>query len=595
MFRQAGKLQLRYTSPSSDVPSHALSDNSTNNGITSVKDDAIRAECETMDVEEPVAVVVSESSSDPATNPPAKESNFPEPPMQSVVDNLLQRNFDAVSRHAVLTLHKYLSNLLRHLLEDVTYSDSNAPLRSINLQNKVFCEKVAPAIGAMDVLLGVGYVQVSAQRLVYLPTVTEVSVFHRELLQTTLNLLTEAMDTLEIPVEQRSRPSPQATAVGVITKVPVVAFDPFRSLIVRTSALEQTGQVEVRVPRQSVAAAVDGDGQPQQQQNLSVTESKLQQLRRKREELLGEAGSVPHQTLVVFPGDASSSYASTSSNSKSFSMDNNDVDSNDNGKSSLPRSVLQRTLKALSGDGSSDAPLVTKAVRELQALQSERVYTETVLRVRLPDAVQLIAHFHPRDTIGDVYLWLARHCLAIEPVSSTLAHDNLKLIEWLFTNVCELYTTPPRTTLSPIQKTTSKRETSSGDEDSASSPSQTLQEAGLVPAAVLHLQWREGAMSSAFNISADSSNSRAKGWYLQENLLTQSSTKASFSSSSTAATASAEATPLRVPQGVKLTGNDPSSFPDSSLPSKGLDAESDDKSSTQKKPAPASKPKWFKM
>lgn len=119
-----------------------------------------------------------------------------------------------------------------------------------------------------------------------------------------------------------------------------------------------------------------------------MTDKQLSELNRRREALEGDPSSVTRETRVILPpiaGAGAGAGASSNGTAGCIAMQVEGGDGDDDGGSSsssgnqLPRSVLQ---KLLGSDGSSDTPLTTKAVRDLQKAQKERVYDRTVIRVR---------------------------------------------------------------------------------------------------------------------------------------------------------------------------------------------------------------------
>ena len=106
------------------------------------------------------------------------------------------------------------------------------------------------------------------------------------------------------------------------------------------------------------------------------------------------------------------------------------------------------------GGGNGNAPAMqTAAMRELSKLKAIKEYSHARVRVRLPGGLLVEASYHPQEPVAHV-LDVVSSCL-IEPLASA---PN-----------AYLFTTPPRTELSP---------------------SSSLVEAGLVPAATAVLAWK---------------------------------------------------------------------------------------------------------
>jgi hypothetical protein len=393
---------------------------------------------------------------------------------------------------------------------------------------------------------------------------------NRRRAQEALVALTAAMDELQMAEDERPR---LAAPISSHSEIP---FDPFRSFIVRPAM--GAAVVGPDAPNAPVEVVHSGARKAR-----SATDEQLQALRRRRRELEGARGSIGRQTKVLYPGDSPETAVALS------------VQGDPEPSGPLPRSVLQKTLKALTGDGSSDAPLTTRAVRELQRLQQEKVYREAVLRVRLPDRLQFVGHFHPRDTVADVYLWLHRVCLAqggdggdgddeewqaeeigSAPPSTEAELRRVGVAQAAFCDVFELYTAPPRTVYAP-QRPSGQPQGDVCDEDGESDHnvlSCTLAEVGLVPAAVLNLQWRSGAPP----VSAASAAAGPSFAYVHPRLR----------ESATSKTACADAA-LR-PQGVPLVpvADVPARTAAETAGAGALD------SASEAKKGPA-KPKWFKL
>ena len=99
----------------------------------------------------------------------------------------------------------------------------------------------------------------------------------------------------------------------------------------------------------------------------------------------------------------------------------------------------------------------TKAKRELEALEKQRTFKRTTIRVYLPDRTVIQAYFAPRETIGDV----------MEVVRSALAPQCRSLPFYLFN-------APPKEVLTP---------------------STQLRAIRMVPVAMVYLGWeKEGPM-----------------------------------------------------------------------------------------------------
>jgi PUB domain len=140
------------------------------------------------------------------------------------VDVLLSENFDRVSSPCVLTIVKYIQNII---------SDPSDPkYRTINTGNKTFQDKVLLANSALNLMYSIGFKEVpGSPSLRTAATVDELSA--------SLTLLEGAMDRLMIPVSDRPKPR-QAAIQASQSQVPLPEWDPYQSSIVRTAPQVQS-------------------------------------------------------------------------------------------------------------------------------------------------------------------------------------------------------------------------------------------------------------------------------------------------------------------------------------------------------------------
>jgi PUB domain len=163
-------------------------------------------------------------SSASSSNVPDKQSekkSRSEAPLNKsdCVDVLLSENFDRVSSPCVLTIVKYIQNII---------SDPTDPkYRTINTGNKTFQDKVLQANSALNLMYSIGFKEVpGSPSLRTAATVDELSA--------SLTLLEGAMDRLMIPASDRPKPR-QPTIQASQSQVPLPEWDPYQSSIVRTA------------------------------------------------------------------------------------------------------------------------------------------------------------------------------------------------------------------------------------------------------------------------------------------------------------------------------------------------------------------------
>jgi PUB domain len=168
-------------------------------------------------------------SSASSSNVPDKQSekkSRSEAPLNKsdCVDVLLSENFDRVSSPCVLTIVKYIQNII---------SDPTDPkYRTINTGNKTFQDKVLQANSALNLMYSIGFKEVpGSPSLRTAATVDELSA--------SLTLLEGAMDRLMIPASDRPKPR-QPTIQASQSQVPLPEWDPYQSSIVRTAPQVQS-------------------------------------------------------------------------------------------------------------------------------------------------------------------------------------------------------------------------------------------------------------------------------------------------------------------------------------------------------------------
>lgn len=177
-----------------------------------------------------------------------------------------------------------------------------------------------------------------------------------------------------------------------------------------------------------------------------------------------------------------------------------------------------------------------------------------------------MGYFHPRNTVADVYVWIASAMHAFATQSFTDIENSAQQAFEHF----ELYTSPPRTVLPPFQSMPKKTKRSPSLEDSS-----FLIDLNLVPAAVIHLSWK----SAMVHRNAET------GGYLRDDLVAVAFQQGAYAGSS-------KSIPQGVPLVEKATDKKASESEEqimSSLDGK-IESKADEKASSK-----VSKPKWFKL
>jgi hypothetical protein len=152
---------------------------------------------------------------------------------------LLTSNFDAVSCGAVLTLAKYLLNVLLFPGEE--------KFRRINTENKTFVARVAAAKGSAEFLLSVGFLPAAETGALLLPAEVDARGAARQARRVDEGwaALRAAMDELDLPLCDRPPEASMDAAelrrqstereAAQLREQQAVAFDPYRSHIVRAA------------------------------------------------------------------------------------------------------------------------------------------------------------------------------------------------------------------------------------------------------------------------------------------------------------------------------------------------------------------------
>ncbi|CAM9226366.1 unnamed protein product, partial [Discosporangium mesarthrocarpum] len=367
-----------------------------------------------------------------------------EPACRAALELLCASQFDSDSRTCVMTLIKYVDNVLHRPGESKT--------RQIRCSNTAFKQKkVGRMKGGTDFLRGIGFVleggglsheiaaDPDAHRQVKLNGVFVLYPAQEDtsLLRKARGLLEEQAFILGVPRSGLPRPpKPPVSRAEAGGAAAGQAFDPYKSLVVSTAPTP-------RAPNEK-----------------SVTEQRLDELRAKRDSI--EAGEVPDREIKVTLPSQAALVAATQAASTVFGRGRG------GGEGSLALEVEEAASSA--GDGSliakkvarqiaerkkqEDAPFQTRAMRELEQLQRSRAYKSTIIKVQFPDRVVVEATFSSREGVSDL--------LAV--VDSCLQEGLQGQRKYV------LYVSPPRTVLKA---------------------SSTLSEAGLVPAALVYVSWEE--------------------------------------------------------------------------------------------------------
>ena len=170
------------------------------------------------------------------------------------LDSLIKSNFDAASRPVVVTATKYLDNLIK--------KPNDLKFRAINTANKIFQDNIAATEGGVTVIKAMGFIASPPQYLTEVVAlrasagqklffafenivnsdgsgIADDNTVHMDTLLRMRKHLSEVMEELNVPVQDRPATPTPFTSSSIVTTVtpvqPTISFDPFKPFIVRTS------------------------------------------------------------------------------------------------------------------------------------------------------------------------------------------------------------------------------------------------------------------------------------------------------------------------------------------------------------------------
>ncbi|CAM9534005.1 unnamed protein product [Scytosiphon promiscuus] len=365
---------------------------------------------------------------------------------RAALEAMAAGHFDADSEACVVTLAKVVDNVL--------HRPDDARTRQIRLGNAAFMQKVGRITGGISFLEGVGFVSRdgapqqqllsgggggggggTGDRCLVLSPEREDS----SLLKQARVLLSKQAGALGVPPERMPQP-PRPRPVAPPPAAGQAAFDPYKPFMTSTAPT------------------------PKGPQEQSLTEKRLQELLAKRADVV--SGGVPDRDIrVVLPSQAAAAAAAAAAASSSDGAlsqggasgvgggggsGQGGVDGERGDKSLLAKKVARQMAERKKQD---DVPFQTKAMREIERLQKATVYRTTLIKVQFPDRVVLQATFASTEGVKDL----------LEVVRSSLGDHSKE-------RALELYVSPPRTVLKAAS---------------------SLSDAGLVPAALVYVSWRE--------------------------------------------------------------------------------------------------------
>eukprot|EP00548_Thalassiothrix_antarctica_P013869 CAMPEP_0194171884 /NCGR_PEP_ID=MMETSP0154-20130528/6435_1 /TAXON_ID=1049557 /ORGANISM="Thalassiothrix antarctica, Strain L6-D1" /LENGTH=621 /DNA_ID=CAMNT_0038884377 /DNA_START=57 /DNA_END=1922 /DNA_ORIENTATION=- len=352
--------------------------------------------------------------------------------VEKTLCTLLECNFDVDTKICIITLLKIIGNILQQ--------PENPKVRSIRLSNAAFSKKVVERKGGIEFLLACGFqLKEEAPKLLS----------GSETCEKQLVLTKENEDTSHIIEARRLLVLKATTDLGMNAEdLPKFKPPPFRTYprgqvargsFAGTTSGEFNPYKGVRFDAKSAAI---GKQLGPDKNYRSTTEKKVEELQLQQDKLENsmhneitdrEINAFLPTTVSVIP--------------------DSDVAGSNNGPSDgvlLARQIQRREQEKKQRE---DGGFTTKAMRDLQKLKRQKVYSHAQLRIQFSDGSAITARFLPREKIDAVR----------KAVKGALLNKDLDF---------DLYVAPPRRKLNFTS---------------------TLEQEGLVPAAKVFLSWKSNA------------------------------------------------------------------------------------------------------
>ena len=217
---------------------------------------------------------------------------------------------------------------------------------------------------------------------------------------------------------------------------PTPAFDPYRAYSLRSGAdaearklvdlVERHGQGHGQSSSSSTCSSSNPAPNPDSSDGLRPAhntmacagaghghsiEKKVADLEARRRELLAPQPVSPC-TQLLLPTATTTTTTTTTAASIAADIEEDEEESEyaHTDKKLVMTHLIKKMKRSGGGAGGaedgSDNPLRPRIFQEHDALQQARVYTRTLVRVRLPDSATLSAYFHPTDSLARVLQWL---------------------------------------------------------------------------------------------------------------------------------------------------------------------------------------------
>lgn len=399
--------------------------------------------------------------------------------------------FDADAKVALSTLLVILDNVVRE--------PGNQRLRSLRLANPRFHEAVGRHPAAVDVLRAAGFAedQALSQRAEAAGVVVASSGGYSGGGDAVLELSSSVEDDQVTSIVREAvagelqtlgeRPPPPpaidysaggatsraaalAAAAAAAEAAAAATFDPFRATFVKPGSDGGGGSAGPAAGFSSEDSSTERELRAMRDHTVALQRANRPPADRQTRIWL----HVPAPATAAVAGTVAGTAAGSSHAGAGASMASDAVSSSAVVDDDMPDAEAQALLLAYARkkltEASTDAPLRTAALRELEAARSARVFTSAAIRVQLPDRTTLSGVFSPLDSLADVHAWV-RGLLA--PAAAARPHF--------------LFSAPP-----PLAY--------------ADDPSTTLAAARLVPSKLLYFAFGEGLGRRAAGAAATDSD-----------------------------------------------------------------------------------------
>mmetsp|Transcript_14638 Transcript_14638/g.21591 ORF Transcript_14638/g.21591 Transcript_14638/m.21591 type:complete len:588 (+) Transcript_14638:71-1834(+) len=345
--------------------------------------------------------------------------------LEKAIQTLLQSNFDADTQTCVVTIIKVLDNILQ--------KPQNRKVRSIRLANAAFSKKVVERKGGVEFLIACGF-QIKEESLPLLSKeeegekyliIAEESEDTAHIVKARCLLAAAAINDLSMGDEElpKYKPPPPKPTGNHSERTNVQEFNPFKG------------------NRFDAKSAAIGQKLGPGDNYVSITEKKVQELQSQQKKLEESMhNKVGDREISAFLPNTASVVMDPSFGNAAAAA----------GQSDGYLLAKQFQKREQDRQQREEGGFTTKAMRDLQKLKKQKVYSHAQLRIQFSDGSTITAKFLPKEKVEVVY----------NVIKSTLLHDDFDF---------DLYVAPPRRKLIF---------------------SATLEEEDLVPAAKIFVSWK---------------------------------------------------------------------------------------------------------